>query len=221
VDGVMSGAKPRKPMLKLGGKPILEHLVEQLAAAGFVHFVISVNYLAEKIRSHFGDGSKWGVEIEYLHERKPLGTIGALGLLKPVPKEPFLVMNGDVLTKANFSALLDFHAGEKALATVCVKKHEIQIPFGVIELDGRKLGSFREKPTHRFLVNAGMYVMDPRALAWIPKNKPCDMPELLSTIGRKKRNGVACFPIEEYWLDIGGLHEFQRASSEFGEVFGS
>lgn len=210
-----------KPMLKLGGKPILEHLVEQLAAAGFVHFVISVNYLADQIRAHFGDGSRWGVEIEYLSERKPLGTVGALGLLKPAPKEPFLVMNGDVLTKANFGALLDFHAAEKGLATVCVKRHEIQIPYGVVELDGRRLVSFLEKPTHRFLVNAGIYILDPRALAWIPKGRPCDMPELLAAIRRKRRSGVACFPVEEYWLDIGGPREYKRASNEFGKVFGS
>jgi dTDP-glucose pyrophosphorylase len=210
-----------KPMLKLGGKPILEHLVEQLAAAGFVHFVISVNYLAEKIRDHFGDGSRWGVEIEYVTERKPLGTVGALRLLKPTPKEPFLVMNGDVLTKANFGALLDFHASEKGLATVCVKSHEIQIPYGVVELSGRRMSRFREKPTHRFLINAGIYVLDPRALAFIPKGRPCDMPELLASIRRKRRSGVACFPVEEYWLDIGGLHEYRRASKEFGEVFGS
>jgi dTDP-glucose pyrophosphorylase len=209
-----------KPMLKLGDKPILEHLIEQLAAAGFVHFVIAVNYLADKIHGHFGDGSRWGVEIEYLRERKPLGTVGALALLDPAPKKPFLVMNGDVLTKADFGALLEFHAAEKGLATVCVKRHEIQIPYGVIELDGRRLSSFREKPTHRFLINAGIYVLDPRALVWLPKGRPCDMPELLAAIGRKRKNGVACFPVEEYWLDIGGLREFQRATSEFGEVFG-
>lgn len=209
-----------KPMLKLGGKPILEHLVEQLAAAGFVHFVISVNYLAEQIRAHFGDGSRWGVEIEYLCERKPLGTVGALGLLKPAPKEPFLVMNGDVLTKVNFGALLDFHASKKGLVTVCVKRHEIQIPYGVVELAGHRMSRFREKPTHRFLVNAGIYVVDPHALPFLPKGRPCDMPEFLKAVRRKRRSGVSCFPVEEYWLDIGGLKEFERASGEFRKVFG-
>lgn len=210
-----------KPMLKLGDKPILEHLIEQLAAAGFVHFVLTVNYLAEQIRAHFGDGSRWGVEIEYLEETRPLGTVGALSLLKPRPKDPVLVMNGDVLTKVNFGALLDFHASEKGLATLCVKRHEIQVPYGVVELAGRRLSLFTEKPTHRFLINAGIYVLDPRALALIPRGKPFDMPQLLKALRSRRKSAVACFPIEEYWLDIGSPREFERASVEFGEVFGS
>lgn len=210
-----------KPMLKLGGKPILEHLIEQLAAAGFVHFVIAVNYLAEQVREHFGDGSRWGTEIEYLHERKPLGTIGALGLLKRKPGEPMLVMNGDVLTKVNFGALLDFHETEKGIATVCIKRHEIQVPYGVVELSGHRLRGFVEKPTHRFLVNAGIYILEPSVLSLIPKGCAFDMPDLLAAIRGRRKDAVACFPVEEYWLDIGGPRELKRAASEFDEVFGS
>lgn len=209
-----------KPMLKLGGKPILEHLIEQLAAAGFVHFIIAVNYLADQIQSHFGDGSRWGVRIEYLREPKPLGTVGALSLLKEKPEAPLLVMNGDVLTKVNFAALLDFHAAEKGLATVCVKRHEIQVPYGVVELSGKRLSGFVEKPTHRFLVNAGIYVLDPKVLALIPKGRPSDMPDILAAVRRRRKDAVACFPIEEYWLDIGGPSEYERAAGEFGKVFG-
>lgn len=214
-------ARTPKPMLKLGGKPLLEHLIEQLSQSGFVRFIVTVNYLAGKIRSHFGDGSRWGVQIEYVQEPKPLGTAGALGLIKKRFEHPVLVMNGDVLTKANFAALLDFHKAEKGLATVCVKKHEIEVPYGVVRLDGRKLDGFAEKPTHRFLINAGIYVLDPKALPLIPRGKRCDMPELLERVRAKRKDGVACFPIEEYWLDIGGLSEFQRANSEFGRVFGT
>lgn len=214
-------ANTPKPMLKLGGKPILEHVVEQLASAGFVHFLFTVNYLAEKIEDHFGDGSRWGVEIGYLRERAPLGTAGALGLLPKGLEHPVLVMNGDVLTKVNFAALLDFHREEKGLATVCVKRHEIQVPYGVVELEGRRLHGFVEKPTQRFLVNAGLYVLEPAALKLLPRGRRCDMPELLTRVRSKKPRGVACFPIEEYWLDIGEPKEFQRAADEFGEVFES
>lgn len=215
----LTAATP-KPMIKIAGKPILEHLVEQLASSGFVHLYFTVNYLADKIRSHFGDGSRWGVDIRYLEERRPLGTVGALSLLPEKPADPILFLNGDVLTKANFSALLDFHTAEKAAATLCVKRHEIQIPYGVVELDGRRMGSFSEKPTQRFLVNAGIYVLEPSALALLPKGKPCDMPGLLERLRRRKRGSVACFPISEYWLDIGDPKELRRAVDEFGDVFG-
>lgn len=213
-------ANTPKPMLRLGGKPILEHLLEQLAASGFSRFTITLNYLADQIRAHFGDGSKWGVEIEYVQETRPLGTVGALSLIKKLPKEPLLVLNGDVLTKVNFAALLDFHKAEKGLATLCVKRHDIQVPYGVVELSDHRLSGFVEKPTHRFLVNAGIYVIDPKALSWLPKGK-CDMPDFLKLIRRRRKSGVACFPIEEYWLDIGGLPEFRQAEGEFEEVFRS
>lgn len=212
-------ARTPKPMLKVGGKPLLEHLIEQLAAAGFSRFILAVNYLAGQIQSHFGDGSRWGVEIGYLREPRPLGTVGALGLLRERPEEPLLVMNGDVLAKVDFGALLDFHAAEKALATVCVKSHEIQIPYGVVETDGRRLSRFLEKPAHRFLVNAGVYVLDPRALALIPRSRPFDMPDLLAAV--RRRTGVACFTVEDYWLDVGGLPELRRAEGEFGKIFGA
>lgn len=210
-----------KPMLRLGDKPILEHLVEQMASAGFSRFTFTVNYLAEQIERHFGDGSRWGVEIEYVREPKPLGTAGALGLIKRRFEEPLLVLNGDILTKVDFAALLAFHKAEKGLATICVKHHEIQVPYGVVEQTRRRLSRFVEKPTHRFLVNAGIYALDPRALAWIPKRRACDMPEFLDIIRRRRRGAVACFPIQEYWLDIGGPVEFRRAEKEFGGLFGA
>ncbi len=212
-------ANTPKPMLRLGNKPILEHLLEQMAAAGFTRFTFTVNYLAEQIERHFGDGSRWGVEIEYVREPRPLGTAGALRLIKRRLEEPLLVLNGDILTKVDFAALLDFHAAEKGLATICVKRHEIQVPYGVVEQSRRRLSRFVEKPTQRFLVNAGIYVLDPRALAWLPKRRACDMPEFLNIIRSRRRGGVACFPVQEYWLDIGGPQEFRRAEKEFGDLF--
>lgn len=213
-------ANTPKPMLLLGDKPILEHVLEQMVAAGFTRFSFAVNYLAGQIERHFGDGSRWGAEIEYLREKKPLGTVGALGLIKNPGTEPLLVLNGDILTKVDFPALISFHRAEKGLATLCVKRHEIQVPYGVVEHAGRRLTRFVEKPTHRFLVNAGIYVVDPRALAWLPKGRACDMPELLERIRAKKRKGVACFPIPEYWLDIGGPKEFRRAEKDIDGLFG-
>lgn len=209
-----------KPMLLLGDKPILEHLIVQMAEAGFSRFSFTVNYLAEQIQRHFGDGSRWGVEIDYVHETKPLGTAGALGMLKRGDTEPLIVLNGDILTKVDFSALLAFHRSEKCLATICVKHHEIQIPYGVVEQSRRKLNRFIEKPTQRFLINAGIYVLDPRVLAWIPKRRACDMPDFLKTIRARRRGGVACFPMQEYWLDIGSHQEFRRAEVDFGALFG-
>jgi NDP-sugar pyrophosphorylase family protein len=213
-------ANTPKPMLQLGDKPILEHLIEQMAAAGFSRFSFTVNYLADQIQRYFGDGSRWGVEIDYVHESKPLGTAGSLGLLKRGDTAPLIVLNGDILTKVDFAALLEFHRAEKGLATICVKHHEMQVPYGVIEQSRRKLSRFVEKPTHRFLVNAGIYVLDPKALPWLPKRRACDMPEFLDVIRKHRRSGVACFPIQEYWLDIGGHQEFRRAEKEFGDLFG-
>lgn len=209
-----------KPMLRLGDKPILEHVLEQMVVAGFTRYTFTVNYLAEQIESHFGDGSRWGAEIDYVREPRPLGTAGALGLIRRPGTEPLLVLNGDILTKVDFPALLGFHRAEKGVATICVKRHEIQVPYGVVKHSGRKLTGFVEKPTQRFLVNAGIYVLDPRALAWLPKRRRCDMPELLDRIRARERGGVACFPIQEYWLDIGGPQEFLRAEKEIGDLFG-
>lgn len=213
-------ANTPKPMLRLGDKPILEHVLEQMVAAGFTHFSFTVNYLAEQIERHFGDGSRWSAEIEYVREPRPLGTAGALGLIKRPGTKPLLVLNGDILTKVDFPALLDFHRAEKGLATICVKHHEIQVPYGVVEHAGRRLTRFVEKPTQRFLVNAGIYVLDPRALSCLPKRRACDMPEFLDRIRTRRRGGIACFPIPEYWLDIGGPQEFRRAEKEYEGLFG-
>lgn len=212
-------ANTPKPMLRLGDKPILEHLIEQMAAAGFSHFTFTVNYLAEQIKRHFRDGSRWNVEISYVQEPKPLGTAGALSLIKDPGSEPLVVLNGDILTKVDFPALLAFHRAEKGLATLCVKNHEIQVPYGVVEQSRRRLRRLVEKPTHRFLVNAGIYVVEPRALSWLPKGSACDMPEFLDLIRARRSSGVTCFPIQEYWLDIGGHKEFERAVKDYGDLF--
>lgn len=157
-----------KPMLPVGDQPMLEILLEQCIANGFRTFYFSVNYLKEQIIDHFNDGSSWGVSIQYLVEEEPLGTAGSLQLLPDSLKEPFLVLNGDVLTRFEPRHLLHFHADHKAQATLCVRDHEFTVPFGVVQTKGVDLAGFQEKPTYRHQVNAGVYVIAPKLLPLLP-----------------------------------------------------
>lgn len=207
-----------KPLLKVGGKPILETILENFIQYGFTNFRISVNYKGELIENYFGDGSRWGAKIEYLRESRKLGTAGALGLLPERPELPVLVMNGDVLTKVNFQQLLEFHREHRALATMCVREYDFQVPYGVVTVDGHKILTIEEKPVQRFFVNAGIYVLEPEALDLIPKDTFFDMPTLFEKVVAREKE-TAVFPIREYWLDIGRMDDFQRAEGEFGKVF--
>lgn len=208
-----------KPMLLVGEQPILEIIIERLRSQGFRRFFVSVNYLGEMIRSHFGDGSKWGVQIEYLTEDKPLGTAGSLTLLPERTDKPLIVMNGDILTKIDFRQLLHFHEEHKAQATTCARDYFVDVPFGVIDNDGHRVRGMREKPRHRFLVNAGIYMLQPDVLEFIPPAEFFDMPMLIDTL--VERGQHACvFPIREYWIDVGRLEEYDRAKTEFDAEFG-
>jgi dTDP-glucose pyrophosphorylase/CBS domain-containing protein len=209
-----------KPLIRVGNKPILELMLEQLINSGFYRFILTVNYLADQIKDYCGDGSRWGVQIEYVEEKKPLGTAGALGLIKRDLGGTFLVANGDIMTKVDFGALLRFHHDEKALATVCIKQHEIQVPYGVVELGGHKLARIVEKPTQRFFVNAGIYALEPAALKRLPKGKHCHMTDFLQKTQSKKKGSVACFPLQEYWLDVGRIQDYERATGEYAAQFG-
>lgn len=209
-----------KPLLPVGEKPILETIVGQFVAGGFRNFVFALNHQASQIRGHFGDGSRFGARIRYVHERSPLGTAGALSLLPPEEvKHPFLVMNGDLLTKVDFQALLRFHESEKAAATLCVREYTFQVPFGVVRMNGHRMKDIVEKPEHKFFVNAGIYVLDPVVLRWVRPGKVCDMPTLLERVARRRPGKVNCFPVLEYWIDIGHLEDYRRAQSEFGKFF--
>jgi len=207
-----------KPMLKVGNKPLLETILENFIEYGFCRFYISVNYMADIVKSHFGDGSNWGVDIDYLHEDQRLGTAGALSLLPEKPTESLLVMNGDLLTKVNFKQLLDFHSEHRACATMCVREYDFQVPYGVVKIDDHRIVSIDEKPVQRFFVNAGIYVLEPEALDLISQNTYFDMPTLFEKlIGLKKETTV--FPIREYWLDIGHLADYNRANGEYQDIF--
>lgn len=206
-----------KPLLKVGDKPILETILDNFIEHGFSRFFISVNYKSEMIEEYFGDGSRWGAQIEYLREDKKLGTAGALGLLPEKPTAPVLVMNGDLLTKVNFRQLLDFHTEHLSSATMCVREYDFQVPYGVVTLDQHRIATIIEKPVQRFFVNAGIYVMEPEILEMIPHEVYLDMPSLFDKLVTQKRE-TAVFPIREYWLDIGRMDDFERAQLEFSKV---
>ncbi|MGV8884419.1 MAG: nucleotidyltransferase family protein [Microbacteriaceae bacterium] len=202
-----------KPMLPIGDVPLLEIILRNLASQGFVNVYISVNYLAEVIENHVGDGSALGLNVTYVHEDKPLGTAGALAQLNGVITEPFVVMNSDLLTHVNLRRLLNFHVKQGAQGTVGVREHVFEIPYGVVNLDGTLVESMVEKPLHRSLVNAGIYALEPAALALLPEDDYCDMPTLLSLIMQEGQT-VSAFPIHEQWLDVGRPEDLNQARSD-------
>ena len=199
-----------KPMIPVGKKPMLEILLEQCISSGLSEFYISVNYLKEQIIEYFGDGAKWGVNITYLEESEPLGTAGSLALLPNKPKHPFLVMNGDVLTRLNPNHLITFHNEHNAKATLCVREHSVNVPFGVVKNKGYELIDFEEKPTFEYLINAGVYILDPCILSLLNKRKNIDMPSLLQ-FAKKEGHKVALCPIHEYWIDVGNPESLEEA----------
>lgn len=207
-----------KPMLLVGGKPILETIIENFLEFGFHDFCLAVNYKAEIIMDYFGDGSKHGCNIEYLHEDQPLGTAGALSLLPTRPTAPILVINGDVLTKVDYNHLLSFHQEHNATATMCVREYAVQVPFGVVAVDDHRFVGIEEKPAHKFFINAGIYVLEPDTLAMLNPGEHCDMPNLFNRVARNEQE-TAVFPVREYWLDLGQIEDFNRAKGEYDGVF--
>ena len=203
-----------KPMLNVGGKPILETIIQSFIDQGYVNFFVSLNFKAEIISDYFGDGSKLGASITYLHETTRLGTAGGLSLLPSEVKYPIIVMNGDLLTRISVDALLDFHQRENAVATMVVREDHYQVPYGVVEVDGTQIIDVKEKPTQRHLVNAGIYVLSEQSLANIPKGTYYDMPTHFTKLAADGHRTTA-FPLHEYWVDIGRLDELERAQREW------
>jgi dTDP-glucose pyrophosphorylase len=206
-----------KPMLRVGPKPILETILESFVEQGFSRFFLAVNYRADMVRAHFGDGGRWGVDIHYLAETSPLGTAGALGLLPEAPTAPVMVMNADLLTRVGFGHMLDFHRAQGADATMGVREYDFQVPFGVVRIKDQSIVEIEEKPVHRFFVNAGIYVLSPEALARVPQGRAFDMPELFQALISAGRP-AAVFPIREYWVDIGRMDDLERAADELGKT---
>jgi len=206
-----------KPLLKIGSKPILETIVEQFVDSGFSKFYISTHHKAELVRNHFGDGSKWGVNIQYIYEDEPLGTAGALGLLsEAVNGLPIIVMNGDLLTKVNVEHLLEFHKELGGVATMCVREYDFQVPYGVVQSDGHNMKGIIEKPVHNYFINAGIYVLEPEIILSIDGKSYLDMPCLFER-SIKSGEQINVFPIHEYWLDIGRMEEFEKANRDIVE----
>ncbi len=210
--------KTPKPMLKVGDKPILETIILNFKKYGFTEIILSVSYKSEIIENYFGNGSKFGVNIEYVHEEKRMGTAGALSLIREKLSEPFFVMNGDLLTNINFEHMMDYHVQNHAIATMGVREYDFQVPYGVVNVDGINIKSIEEKPVHNFYVSGGVYVLDSKVLDLIPENEFFDMPTLFEKIIEKNLKSIS-FPIREYWLDIGRMEEFEKANNEYHEVF--
>lgn len=191
-----------KPLVEVAGKPMLEHIIESGKLEGFNHFVIAIYHLGHMIEEYFGNGERLGVKIDYLREKTPLGTVGALSLLNSIPEEPFVITNGDLVTDISYGALLDFHERHKASATMAVRVHEWQHPFGVVQTQGVDITGFDEKPLARSHINAGVYVLSPEALGQLTPGAPCDMPMLFERLKTSSKRTVA-YPMHEPWLDVG------------------
>jgi len=200
-----------KPLLPVAGKPMLEHIINRAKLEGFNHFVLAIHYLGHMIEEHFGHGDRMGVRIDYLREQSPLGTAGALGLLNPLPDAPFVVTNGDVITDIRYGELLDFHIRYNAAATMAVRVHEWQHPFGVVQLKGVEIVGFEEKPIARSHINAGVYALDPTALGELTSDTHCDMPTLFARLQAKSERTVA-YPMHEPWLDVGRPDDLAAAN---------
>ena len=198
-----------KPMLPVGRQPILELIIKQLRKAGIRNLNISTHYKAEKITKHFGNGNAFGVDIHYINEKRPLGTAGALGLIQPT-KNPILVINGDILSQVNLRSMLDFHREHKADMTIAVQKYDIRISYGVVETEDFLVRRLIEKPNIEYLINAGVYLMEPFVPRLIPEGQHFDMTDLIQKLldfGKR----VVSFPIREYWLDIGNHEDYDKA----------
>lgn len=203
-----------KPMLKVGSKPILHIILDRVKMQGFKKIIICVNYKHHVIENYFKDGSKFDLEIEYIKENIALGTAGALGLINNIGDKPFVVMNGDILSDINFLNMINFHNENFADATMGVREFNYQVPYGVIDIDKNcKVKNIIEKPIKKFLVSAGIYILNPNVLEIIPKNIFLDMPNLFDLLIDRKQK-VYSHLINEYWIDIGRHEEYERAHME-------
>jgi dTDP-glucose pyrophosphorylase len=201
-----------KPMLPVGGRPVMEIIVDQLRSVGVRQIHVSTRYQADKIKRHFGSGEGFGVEIDYVNEDQPLGTGGALGLME-TPDEPVLVINGDIITQVDFKSMFAFHQEQAAVMTVGVRRYEMQVPYGVVDCDGPRVAALREKPELSFFVNAGIYLLEPAVFGFIRGGEPMNMTDLIQTLIDRGKP-VVSFPISEYWLDMGRLADYERAQED-------
>jgi len=205
-----------KPMIKVGDRPLIQIIIENLAHNGFTNITLCVNYLAHVIKDFVGDGSLFGTNVSYVHENEARGTGGALSLLPSRPTEDFFIMNGDILTSIDFSRMLEFHQSKGSLATMAVNRHVYDVPFGVVKVDGENIVGFEEKPRMEWSVNSGIYVLSPKALDHLPEDQYFGLPDLFQNV--IDAGEVACsYQLSERWMDIGRPEDLQTADAAFRE----
>ncbi len=203
-----------KPLLPVGNRPILDHILGGLKSAGIEEVVLSLNYRGDQIRHHVGDGEQHGMRVNYVTEKERLGTAGALSLLNPRPTRPFLVMNGDLLTNLNYAKLLRFQQENDYALVMCVRQYKIQVPYGVVQITPEgQINALQEKPVHEHFINAGIYVMKPQCLDYIPHRAYFDMTDLTNLL-IERGESVGAFPLVEYWRDIGRPEDLHAATEE-------
>ena len=203
-----------KPLMPIGDMPILEVVMRQLKHAGFDDITMAVGYLAELLTAYFGDGARFGLHIDYSREELPLGTAGPLSLLGEM-KEPFLVMNGDLLTTLDYRAMWEHHRHSGAMATLATFQRDVKIDLGVVAVDEAHLvREYIEKPTYHYTVSTGIYVFEPEVLRQIPRGQCLDMPDLIRKLLASGQQ-VTAYPFNGLWLDIGRTDDYERAIGEF------
>ena len=203
-----------KPMLRIAGVPILQHIIANLTRTGFVNIYISVNYKSDVIENYFGDGSNYGCNITYIREPKRLGTAGSIRLCEGLIDTEFLVVNGDILTRANMMDMLKSHNDSRVDMTVGVVDHTVQVEYGVLEVEGGLIRALVEKPVMNYKINGGIYCLNPYLIELIPKNEYFEMTQLLNiplTVGS--------YEINDYWIDIGQVNQYELAEREFTNIF--
>ena len=203
-----------KPLVPLDDVPVIEVLIQQLCHYGVGELTVVTGHLAELIRAFLGHGERFGIRINYIKEETPLDTAGCLGLLER-PAEPFLVMNGDLLTTLSFSRMMTFHRQHRPLATIAAYQRNVKIDLGVLEIsDDGSLRDYIEKPTHEFFVSMGIYCFEPRVCDFVQPGERISMPSLILRL-RDAGEGVMCYREDCYWLDIGRPDDYAQAVEEF------
>ncbi len=209
-----------KPLLPIGERPILDIVLSQLARTGCGRATICVGYLGHLIETFCGSGERWGLAVDYFREPSPLGTVGALGRLDDLPDEPYVVMNGDVLTDLSQKRLLEAHHEAGADLTIASFRRTVKDELGILEADGDgRLVAYREKPEHEYLVSTGVYVLGPSVSDFLERGDRLDFPDLVQRLLVAGRH-VNVHVHDGYWLDIGRPDDFARANVEFGATFG-
>ena len=207
-----------KPLLPIGEKAVLEIQIEHLKKHGFDHIILATNYKSSYIESFFGDGSKYGIKLEISKEEKPLGTAGPVKLIKNQLSEPFLVMNGDILTLMNYSKLYEYAVAQDSLLTISTKEIITPFQFGNIFTDGNLVTGIDEKPDLRTTILAGIYIFKPGLLEMIPDDTYFGMDTLIKTM-LSNQMPITHYPITEYWLDIGQIADYEKAQEVYQERF--